>query len=189
MSGAYVPPVGDMLTSLRDAAVASLLAYGTLAFDAVEAERIDTVPSGSMPRVLVFADEEGQAKSRGGTAPAFDMTGTLIVQCLVERAQRADAVADLDALIAQVKDCLFGDPAWTKLSGPIGSVATQRSFKMQGERIVGDGRVRITLSWIDKYPPRITTPLNTIDITIGPPLSPPGAAAPVPVAVNITLDL
>lgn len=176
---------------LRNAAVASLLAYGTLAGAAVEAERIDPVPSGEMPRILVFCDQNGEVASRGGTAPAFDERATLVVQCLAERAQAADLIADIDTLIAQVKDCLFGDPAWTVLSQRIESFRARTSLAAGrgGERLVGDARIEIVCSWKGIYPPRIATVLDGIDITIGAPSVPATPAAPASVPVNTTVDL
>lgn len=188
MSGTL--PTQDFTAQLRDAAVISLLAYNGIAGAAVEAERVDVVPSGSMPRIVVFADDDGQVKSRAGTSPVFDVSGTLVVQCLAERATKADAVADLDALVAQVKDCLLRDPVWLTLAGRIDRLRTQRSYKPQGERIIGDARIEITCAWVESYaPPRITTVLDGIDVTITGPASAPATPASTPVPVNVTVNL
>lgn len=191
MSGsvAYVPPTGDELTALRDAAVASLLAYNTLAGANVEAERVDPVPTGALPRILVFADESGTCKDQAGGAPVFDMTGTISVLCLTQRAQRADAVADLDALVAQVKDCLLGDPKWTPLSSRIQSVQTVRKLNAQGDMVLGEAMVTIGCAWIAGYPPRLTTQLSAVNVTIGAPASVSAPASVTAVPVNVTLDL
>lgn len=50
-----------------------LKAQRTLAGDAVEADRIDGVASGDMPRRLVFWREEGEDVSGGSGPPAFAM--------------------------------------------------------------------------------------------------------------------
>jgi hypothetical protein len=68
-----------------------LKAQRTLAGDAVEADRIDGVASGDMPRLLVFWREEGEDVSGGSGPPAFAMELTLVVQALVERAARCPA--------------------------------------------------------------------------------------------------
>jgi hypothetical protein len=157
------------LVRVRDAAVAVLRDYGTIAEDRIEAERIDPVGSGDMPRVSVFADESGETASRAGTAPAFDMTGHLVLQCLVERATKDEAIADLDLLIWQVKEALFSDAAWVKLTANIASVTTQRSFRGDRDMILGDGRLRIDVTWRDLYPPRITQMLSKMTVTVAVP--------------------
>jgi hypothetical protein len=73
-------------------------AQRTLAGDAVEADRIDGVDSGDMPRLLVFWREEGELVSGGSGPPAFAMELTLVVQALVEQAAHAGAVRDLDII-------------------------------------------------------------------------------------------
>lgn len=175
-------PSPDLTTLIRDRAVLSLAGY-PLTLDGrpvpVEAERIDVVETGATPRVIVYADENATSKSRGGTAPAFDVTMQMVVQCLVSRATRADAVADIDALIAQVKDGLLRDPNWVKLMANVHSFRVQRSFKPEGDLIIGDGRLLIEGGWTEIYRPRVSQPLSTITLTTTPPAGTPAIAAGV----------
>jgi hypothetical protein len=172
-------PRDDEVSRLRERTVAVLLDYGTIAEHRVEAERIDPVPTTtgqappSMPAIIVFADETGDCASGAGTAPAFDVTCHLILQCLTQRAKREDAVADLDALIAQAKDALFADARWVRGITKIASYQTQRSFKRESEQVLGDGRVRIeVLIAKEIHRPRVETALDTIAITVGVPATP-----------------
>ncbi len=155
----------------------------------MERERVDPVQAGDMPRLILYADDDATGASSAGTAPALDVTLTLIVQALTERATRDDAVADIDALVAQVKDCLLSDPGWVKLSQAIPSVRVQRSFKPQGEMIIGDARIQLTCTWREIYPPRVTQPLDLITVTIVPqPAPPPAPPAPTTI-VQTTVAL
>ena len=154
---------------LREATAAALIDYGTIAGVNVETERVDAVASGSMPRLLVFADEDAQGVPNGGTVPAFDVTLQLVVQGMVERARRADAVADLDTLLSQARDALLGDPVWPTLVTRIGSIKTRRLFEPKQNLIVGDGRMQFELIWTESYRPRVITPLDLVTLTTTPP--------------------
>jgi hypothetical protein len=57
-----------------------LKAQRTLAGDAVEADRIDGVASGDMPRLLASWREEGEDVSGGSGPPAFAMELALVVR-------------------------------------------------------------------------------------------------------------
>ena len=171
MSG-LIPAVSqDQTAIIRQAAIASLTAYGVVAAGQIvpiESERVDPVEDGDMPRLVIFADDSGTTASAAGSAPSFDVTATFIVQALAQRAERTDAVADIDALVAQIKDCLFGDPAWVALSQNITSVRVSRSFKFEGRRVLGDARVMIECTWREVYPPRVAQTLATITLTAAP---------------------
>ena len=171
----------DHTARIRNAAAASLLGYVVTADNnaavPVEIERATVVEDGAMPRILLYADDEAVTESRGGTAPAFEVTMTLVVQALAQRAVLADCIADIDAMVAQIKDCLFGDPAWVKLSQNLGSVKTKRQFKAEGRRFLGDARVEIECSWKELYPPRVSQPLATVTLTTEPPLGTQAIAA------------
>ena len=123
-----------------------LKAQRTLAGDAVEADRIDGVASGDMPRLLVFWREEGEDVSGGSGPPAFAMELTLVVQALVERAARDDAVRDLDTMILQTQLALLEDPEWNRLAA-IGSMRVSREFKGDEQLILGDGRIEFVMRW------------------------------------------
>ena len=157
----------DHTGRVRQAAVEALVSYDTIAGDNVQAERLDAVPSSRYPIVLVYADDSAVGGAPAGTAPYFDVTCHMIVQVLVQHAQLGDAVDALDTLIEQVKDGLFGDPNWVRLTENISSFRVTRSFK-DGDRITGDGRILIEMTWRERYPPRITQPLRKIDVTVAP---------------------
>jgi hypothetical protein len=172
---------------VREGAVTSLAAYGVTADGGtvpVESERMDVVQNGDMPRILVFGDDSGQLVSKAGTAPAFDITGTLVIQCFAQRAVRTDVLADIDAMIAQVKDCLFCDAVWLALSSNVMQVRVTKIFKYQGERFVGDARVQIDLAWREVYPPRVTQALTKITLTSTPPAGTQAIAAGATLATS-----
>jgi hypothetical protein len=187
-------PLQDQTAILREGTVASLIAYGVTANNGlvpVESERVDPVEDDgtpapatppNMPRIIVYADENAGSASKAGTAPAFDVTATLVIQALAQRAALADAVADLDAMIAQVKDCLFGDPIWVGLTQNVASVRVTRSLKGKGRRVLGDGRVMIECTWREIYAPRVVQTLSTITLTTNPPANtqPIAAGATIP---------
>ena len=103
-----------------------LKAQKTLAGEAVEADRIDGVGSGDMPRLLVFSHEEGQGISPAGGPPAFAMELTLVVQALVERASKEDVVRDLDTPLLQTQLALLEDPEWNRLVSEVASMRVSR---------------------------------------------------------------
>jgi hypothetical protein len=170
MSGGL--PTQDQAAILREATVASLVGYGVTAAGVavpVESERVDPVEDGAMPRIIVYADDSATSDSGPNTAPAFAVTCTLVLQMLAQRAQRADAVADLDAMIAQTKDALFSDPTWAALSAGISTVRVSRSLKFEGHRVLGDARMQIECTWREVYPPRVRQVLSTVTLTTTPP--------------------
>jgi len=164
----------DLAVVIRDEAVRILIERHTLAGHHVEAERVDPIESGDMPRIAVFGDTKGQTDSAGGTAPAFGVTLTLAIDCFVEQAQQADAVREIDLLVWQVKEALLGDGCWVKLSENIRSLDVTKKFRGDATLIIGEARVLMTCTWRETYRPRIHTPLATI--TFNPlPTTPPGA--------------
>ena len=179
-----ITPTEDHTTRVRRAAVASLRAYGLVLDGAqvpVEDERIDAIQSSVGQLISVFADESGATASRAGTAPAFDVTCQIIVQALVRRAGRADVVAGVDALIAQVKDCLFRDSEWLRLVQNISSTRVVRAFKPEAEQAVGDGRLLVECTWREIYPPRVVQQLGGVNFTTTPPNGTP------PISAGVTL--
>jgi hypothetical protein len=172
----------DYAVRIRDAAVTVLLAQNTLAGANVEAERIDPVESGDTPRIIVVADETAESDDPAGALPVFRVTLHLSVECFVERARKQDAVKDLDCLVSQVKEALFGDPGWVSLPQNIASYSTARKFEGRDRQIVGQARLLITCTWRASYPPRVTTPLDTV--TFSP--QKPTAAGATPLAPQRT---
>jgi hypothetical protein len=151
---------------IRNQAVATILGQATLAGVNVESDRYDSVASGDMPRVIVFGHETLQGTSKAGTAPRFKASLNMEIQCLVERAQMADAVDDLDTLTGQVIEALFCDPIWVAMSEFIETAALQRQFKTEDRMVIGDGRITLTCNWNETYPPRLPTPLSEVFLTV-----------------------
>ena len=142
-----------------------LKAQRTLAGDAVEADRIDGVASGDMPRLLVFWREEGEDVSGGSGPPAFAMELTLVVQALVERAARDDAVRDLDTMILQTQLALLEDPEWNRLAA-IGSMRVSREFKGDEQLILGDGRIEFVMRWRESYQTRLGPVISGVNLQV-----------------------
>ncbi len=180
-------PEKDQTTILRDATVSSLLGYGVQVEGVavpVEAERIDPLETEDVPRIVVYTDDSASTDSQGGTAPAFAVTAQIVVQAVVAGARKADALARLDTLIAQVKDCLFSDPAWVRLFGVAGSMRTQRAVRGEGKQSLADGRILIECGWREIYKPRVTTPLSTATLTT----TPPDGTPPIKAGVTFPAD-
>lgn len=164
-------PTKDQTALLRDATMASLVAYGVLLDGVavpVEAERIDPVEVQDVPRIIVYTDDSASSDSRGGTAPAFAVTAQIVVQAVAAAALQADALAALDALIAQIKDGLLSDPDWVKQFANAASMRTQRAMRGDGAKSLADGRVLIECTWREIYPPRVTQKLATVTLTTNP---------------------
>jgi hypothetical protein len=178
-------PTQDQTAVLRDATVASLTTYGVSLGDVavpIEAERIDPIGITDVPRIVVYTDDSAATDSRAGTAPAFAVTAQIIVQAVVAHAEKADALAALDALIAQIKDGLLSDPAWVKQFAVATSMRTQRAVRGEGNQSLADGRILIECEWREIYPPRVTQPLATITFATNPPAGTPDIASGVVLA-------
>lgn len=166
----------QLTNDIRETTVAVLIAQKTLAGLAVESDRIEGIPSGAMPRLIVYAQEEGEGVSPAGGPPAFNMTLTLVVQALIERATRADAIRDLDALILQTQIALLEDPVWNRLAGEVAGMRVSRNFHGDNDLILGDGRVEFTMNWRQNYETRVGPTLTGVNLHIdtGRPFDPVG---------------
>ena len=148
------------------------MAQNTLAGENVELDRVDGVEPGDMPRLIVFSEEEGAGVSSAGGPPAFDMTLTLVVQALVERAARDDVVRDLDTLILQTQLALLEDPVWNRLAGEVATMRVSRTFRGDADMIVGDGRIEFTLTWRENYETRLGPMLTGVNLKSTPDAQP-----------------
>jgi hypothetical protein len=157
--------VTQLAIDIPQVTVPVLKAQRTLAGDAVEADRIDGVASGDMPRLLVFWREEGEDVSGGSGPPAFAMELTLVVQALVERAARDDAVRDLDTIILQTQLALLEDPEWNRLAA-IGSMRVSREFKGDEQLILGDGRIEFVMRWRESYQTRLGPVISGVNLQV-----------------------
>lgn len=178
----------DQAARIRNVAVDVLRAQIPFSEPAkqIEAERIDAVETGSMPRIVVYGDETATSRTAAGGPLGFEVTLNLGVEIFVERAQAADAVAALDLLIAQVKDALFSDPVWTQMFRHVPSFHTTRKYTSD-EMIVANARLLITCVWFENYPARPGTPLTTIAMRDGAQPVPQGAPPQYTVGADVAL--
>lgn len=181
LGSSYPFATARMSDVVIDAAVRVLILQNTVARARVESDRVDEVAAGSMPRLIVYATDDYAGESRGGTAPRFQVTATVIVQCLVEHAQQRDAQGMLRTLIFQAMDALLCDPDWVQLTENVASVRVVRTYKAEGERIVGDGRIAFTATWRETWPPRVADKLTKVDLTSA--VQPGGAETEILIAV------
>ena len=163
-------PAQDHAALIRSTTTAILAAAGTIAGTSVDQERIDPIEPGDMPRLIVFMDQSGETDSQAGPAVRFKMTGNLTIQALVQRARLADAVTDLDTLVAQTKYALLTSTPWVELTSNVPTLRVTSTFKSGGDYVTGDARLQITAIWFETYNPDVTTPLNriTAGITLSP---------------------
>ena len=155
------PPLFDQAAMIRRLTVAALIAYGTPAGSFVEEFRTEEIGAGDMPRLVVATEEDYEGV--GLDPPCFKATCTLVVSAYAERAQRRDVVADLDAMIAQIREALFANPVWVKSVTRIASVKVVRHWQNKAERIVGEAHTAITVNWTESYPPLVLDDLLKID--------------------------
>jgi hypothetical protein len=147
---------------------------GTLAGSRVQEERIDDIAYGDTPRIVIFADQNGQTESQAGTAVRFQVTINLVIQALVQHADLDATRDDLDTLVAQIKNTLFSAPSITTAMENIASFRVVSTFKGSGEGITGDARIQVTGTWRETYNPTLGPALSGLNVT-----TEVGAAAPV----------
>ena len=171
------------LVALRNATVTALLGV-TDAGMQVEAERIDPVQPGDVPRIAVFGDAEMNNEAQAGSLPRFHVTGNLVVQCLVQGFDRNEAVGRLDHLVYQVMSALLTSSAWLAYSEAIASIRIVHSYKGETGAINGDGRIAIACSWRETwFADGIGTALSALTLTTevasGTPAISGGSAFPI----------
>ena len=154
----------DRAAMLRDASVASLIRYDTLAGPYVEAWRTEGIPDGDMPRIVVTTEEDYDGVETA--PPGFDVTLSLIVSAYVEQANRQLVTGMLDTLVAQIREALFADPDWVRLITRVTGVRVRRKYDNRGERLVGEAHTLITATWKERYPPRVPDFLKEIHTTV-----------------------
>jgi hypothetical protein len=133
----------QLAIDIPQATVRVLWAQRTLAGDAVEADRIDGVTSGDMPRLSVFWREEGEDGSGGSGLPAVGMEFPL---ACCRRWRNGRRRRDLGSMILQTQLSLLEDPDWNRLAA-IGSIRVSREFKGDEQLILGDGRIEFAVRW------------------------------------------
>jgi hypothetical protein len=165
---------------IQDAAVAVLRSQATLAGDNVEADRIDPLPAGGAPHIIVYAGTEATPFSTAGGPPAFVQRCTMVVQCLVSRADKDTARADVNAMIAQVHLALLEDPVWTRMPAIVESMRVTRTFTGSTGLVEADGRIEFVLTWREDYQVRVATPLNLLMLRVdtAQPFDPSGSYQP-----------
>jgi hypothetical protein len=152
----------DQAATIRATAARVLAAAGTLAASRVEQERIDEIAYGEGPRLIIFADQNAQTESQGGTAVRFTVTINLVIQALVQHATLDAARDDLDTIVAQTKTALLCNSEFVTLMENIASIRIVSSFKSGGEGITGDARIQLTGTWREIYQPQPGPALSLI---------------------------
>jgi hypothetical protein len=166
MSG---PEGGVSAAFLRKTVVETLRAANTLAQERVESERTWPTQSDAMPAIIVYDFEESsQDLSGGNTAPEFQVTLTLTVDCRVANAKRRTAEAALDLLCEQVKTYLLTPPVLTSLVDKINSVRLAKTFsaedgKQGAAKHVFIGRLVLELVYRQVFEPNLTAPFTGIN--------------------------
>lgn len=151
---------------LRDLTARTLIAQATLAEGRVEQERSLPLTDGEMPGIIVVTDESGEGQYQAG--PRFLVTGNLQIRCFVQRARLEDALTDLDTLIWQVKDALFGEPAWVRAANQILSFNVKALFKGNQNQQLGEAAIAIQCQWLERIALRDTVPLTGMNLTLQP---------------------
>jgi hypothetical protein len=140
------------------------------------------------PELLIYSfKESAETLALGGTAPQFDVTLTLVVDCRVETktgagvtavlpavpsADQITSTADarLEALMLAVKKALLTNIAFVKLlSGAhIKRIDCAQKYDERGQRILGNGAVALDLAYVETFEPAIATDLDLVATTINP---------------------
>ena len=132
---------------LRELTADTLISQQTLAEYRVEQERTLPLADGELPHLNVFADESGDGVYQGG--PTFRVTGKLQIKATVQRARFEDCRNDLDTLIFQVKDALFGEPAWIKTANQMLNFAVTASYKSNDNQHYAEALITISCQWLE----------------------------------------
>ena len=137
---------------IRDRVYALLVAANTLAGARVWQEHADIPPLADLPMILVMIDSSGQNLSTAGGSPTFEMTGDLLVSGRVAHAKATDVVAAVDTLAGQITQALVESSAFLGLCRVL-SVRLGRTFRADGDLIVGEARLVLSLAWRDLIVP------------------------------------
>lgn len=164
-----MPPPPDQLGFLRGLTVTLLSQAATLAGANVQEEGIDENPAGTMPALVVMADQTAEGVSPAGTELRLHVTANLVIHAIVQRAKQPDAVRDLDVLVRQVKEALFCNPLWISQVEPVSSLRVVYAYRSAGEGFIGDARIVIAATWFETYDPVLGPGLQTVAGTLIPP--------------------
>lgn len=161
---------GTSAAFLRKTAVAALIAANTLAQTRIESARTWPTQSGAMPAIIVYDfDSNGEDQSGGGTAPFFEVTLSLTVDCRVEHASKRTAEAALDLLCAQVKLILLTPPTLIQHVNKIKSVRLAKTYAPEEaggkntEKHVFIGRFVLELVYFQVWEPTFATGLSGVN--------------------------
>ena len=146
-------------TQVRQAAVAVLKGFGTLAAANVQDSPLDPVQTNAEPQINVFSTERRDGRATAGSRPAFHVQFTLQVQILVTAALQADVVRQMDVLKQQCLEALFGDPVFPSLFEPGINIEEKPNFGRDGERYVAEDLIGIQSGWFETYDQRSTSVL------------------------------
>jgi hypothetical protein len=159
----------DRAAAVRFTTASILAAADTLAGGRVEEERIDEIAYGDTPRLIVFADQNAQTESQGGSAVRFVVTVNLVIQALVQHATLDAARDNIDTIVLQIKTALLCNTTFVLTMENIVSYRIVSTFKGGGEGITGDARIQITGTWREIYQPVPGPPLSAIGVNTSQP--------------------
>lgn len=166
---------------LRALTASVLAAQNTLAGTRVEQERMSPLVAAEIPHLNVFMDESGEAEYQGYVR--FRVTGKLQIKATAQRARLADAIDDLDTLVAQVKDALWGDPAWVRLANQVLSFSVQCNYRADADLHQAEALIQMSCEWREEALPRAAGPLAGLNVTLNSGV--PGVTAPIEAAINL----
>ncbi len=146
-------------TQVRQAAIAVLKGFGTIAAVNVQDSPLDPVQTDAEPQINVFSSERRDGRATAGSRPGFHVQFTLQVQILVTAAVQTDAVRQMEVLKQQVLEALFGDPVFPSLFEPGVTIEEKPNFGRDGQRYVAEGLIGIQSGWIENYDQRSTSVL------------------------------
>ena len=132
---------------LRSLTASTLAAYGTLAGSHVEQERQLPLAPTELPHLNVFVDESGEARYQGG--PQFTITAKLQIKATSQRAVLSDALGDLDTLVWQIKEALFGNPAWIIAANQVLSFNVTNVIKSDASLHQAEALVTFNCQWLE----------------------------------------
>lgn len=172
--------IPDNAVDQANQAVALLIAYDTLAGRYVERNRLDSIPAGDMPRIIVSSDVD--LKYDGMSPPQFIARLSLLVEAFAEDASKDGLTQQLDTLQAQIKDALLCDPGWVAQFTRFEDVQIRWRTHGESERYQGVVQVKIAAIWREVFYPRTPNDLKTI--TLGPAEGVQGPQVP-PITINV----
>lgn len=150
---------------IRQQAVALLKAANTAAGAHVYDSRVSPNSKNKLPALNVYTLlQNGSGTAQAGTAPQFDTTVTLSVECVVSQADAWGAA--LDDLCEQVENALLCNPGFISEFDMVTSYSTAMQAKDEGENPIIKAVMSIGLKYTEQFDPIIPDTLGRVHITV-----------------------